>query len=99
VVSVHRWVRHELAMDYIRLGWLPLPTLQETPHGQWSTHLAWLCPCPAPDPRTGIERLETTPAAAARAPDWIGPMDFAPNSQNAPLPAPRLFEGIWHNAQ
>ena len=32
-------------MDYVQLGWLPLPTLQRTHHGEWSVHVVWLCGC------------------------------------------------------
>jgi hypothetical protein len=43
--SLHRFVRHEQAMDYVLLGWLPLPSLNGTHHGQWAVHLTWICGC------------------------------------------------------
>lgn len=49
-ISFHRWVRIERAYDYLRLGWLPLPTLEHTPHGAYSVHMAWLCACKAVEP-------------------------------------------------
>lgn len=49
---VHRLVRHEDALDFCRVGWLPLPSLDGTCHGQWSVHLAWLCECPIVQPKT-----------------------------------------------
>lgn len=50
-ISFHRWVRHARADDYLRLGWLPLSTLEHTPHGQFSVHMAWICNCKAVEPR------------------------------------------------
>jgi hypothetical protein len=50
-ISFHRWVRISRADDYLRLGWLPLPTLEHTPHGAYSVHMAWLCNCKAVEPR------------------------------------------------
>ncbi|WBU27630.1 hypothetical protein OOZ54_13250 [Rhodopseudomonas palustris] len=49
-ISFHRWVRIEDVPDYLLLGWIALPTLQGTPHGEWSVHCAWLCSCPMVEP-------------------------------------------------
>lgn len=48
-MSLHRWVRHEFVPDFLRCGWLALPTLEGTHHGFWSVHLVWLCTCAADD--------------------------------------------------
>ena len=48
--SIHRFVRFHQAEDYLRLGWLPLPSLRGTHHGDWSVHMAWLCDCPPIEP-------------------------------------------------
>lgn len=48
MTSFHRYATFDKAMDYVRLGWMPLPTLDGTPHGRWSVHLIWLCNCPPP---------------------------------------------------
>ena len=45
IFPLHRYVRIHQAEDYLRLGWLPLPTLAGTPHSTWSVHMAWLCGC------------------------------------------------------
>lgn len=51
--STHRWVRHHEAMAYCALGWLPLPGLRDTYHGQYSVHMVWLCECRPVEPRRG----------------------------------------------
>jgi hypothetical protein len=43
-------------MDFVRQGWLALPTLDGTHHGEYRVHLVWLCCCErneqeAPDPK------------------------------------------------
>lgn len=43
VAREHRWAPHEKVLDYLKLGWLPLPTLEGTHHGEWSVHMVWLC--------------------------------------------------------
>jgi hypothetical protein len=48
--GIHRMVRHEHAMDYVLLGWLPLDSLDGTVHGAWSIHMVWLCPCTPVEP-------------------------------------------------
>lgn len=35
-------------MDYVKMGWLPLPSLDGTHHGDWSVHMAWICDCRMP---------------------------------------------------
>lgn len=46
--STHLWVPMSQAMDYVLLGWVPLPSLDGTSHGQWAVHMAWICECEAP---------------------------------------------------
>lgn len=48
---LHRFVRHADALDYCRLGWLVLPSLDGTHHGAWSVHCVWLCACDPVVPR------------------------------------------------
>lgn len=48
--TVHRWALHAQVEDYLRLGWLALPSLEGTSHGQWSAHLVWLCECKPTEP-------------------------------------------------
>lgn len=51
-VSTFRYIPLALAGDACRLGWLPLPGLIGTHHGNWSVLMEWICPvCPAPYPR------------------------------------------------
>lgn len=49
-VTTHRWVLIRNAMDYCRAGWMPLPSLDGTGHGQFSVHFIWLCPCQPIEP-------------------------------------------------
>lgn len=48
--ELHRFVSHGRAMEYVRLGWLPLPSLDGTHHGEFKVHLVWLCSCEAAEP-------------------------------------------------
>lgn len=43
--KLHRFVRIPEVEDYLRAGWMPLPSLAGTVHGLWSVHLVWLCDC------------------------------------------------------
>jgi hypothetical protein len=45
---LHRYIRIPEAMDWLRLGWMPLPSLAGTSHGRWSVHCVWICGCSAP---------------------------------------------------
>lgn len=43
--------------DMLRLGWLPLPGLQGSPHGNWSVLAEWVCSCGRRPPcRKRLER-------------------------------------------
>lgn len=50
-MTLHRWVPHFQVPDFLRLGWIALPTLEGTHHGIYSAHCVWLCACKpaAPD--------------------------------------------------
>jgi hypothetical protein len=52
-MTLHRFVLHHLVPDYLRLGWLALPSLEGTHHGHWSTHCVWLCNCKFIEPKEG----------------------------------------------
>jgi len=45
IYTLTRFVRIPYALDYCRMGWMPLPTLAGTYHGNFSVHMAWLCDC------------------------------------------------------
>jgi hypothetical protein len=49
-MTLHRWVIFDRVPDYLRLGWLALPTLEGTGHGLYSAHCIWLCGCRAVEP-------------------------------------------------
>ena len=49
-MTYHRWVTFDRVLDYLRLGWLALPTLEGTGHGLWAVHCVWLCQCRAVEP-------------------------------------------------
>lgn len=48
-MTFHRYVRFEYVEDYLRLGWMALPTLVGTHHGRYSVHMAWICGCGVKD--------------------------------------------------
>ena len=52
--ELHRFVPVDRVIEFVRLGWLPLPTLAGTHHGEFKVHVVWLCCCGAkePDPHT-----------------------------------------------
>lgn len=45
-----RWARLHDLDGFLRLGWLPLPTLAGTYHGHFAVHVVWLCACPVVTP-------------------------------------------------
>jgi len=49
-MTLHRWVTFDRVADYLRLGWLAIPTLEGTGHGLWAAHCIWLCQCRAVEP-------------------------------------------------
>lgn len=53
-MTLHRYVLHDHVPDYLRLGWLALPTLEGTHHGCWSVHCVWLCGCRCAEPRDEV---------------------------------------------
>ena len=54
--TLHRYAPIAKAMDYVRMGWLPLPSLKGTHHGRYAVHMIWLCACKAPQPPTDGQR-------------------------------------------
>lgn len=54
-LRLHRFVSVHRAMDFVRQGWLALPTLENTHHAEHRVHVVWLCCCErseqAPDPK------------------------------------------------
>lgn len=62
--TLHRFVPHHQAMDYVRLGWLPLPSLRQTPHDAYSVHVIWLCDCVPHRPATHAGHSHQNDAAA-----------------------------------
>jgi len=49
-MTLHRWVLHHMVPDFLRCGWLALPSLDGTSHGIYSTHCIWLCGCRCVEP-------------------------------------------------
>lgn len=45
---VFLYVRHADVPSYLLMGWLALPALEGTHHGQWSVLMQWLCDCKMP---------------------------------------------------
>jgi hypothetical protein len=50
MTTYHRFVLHHRVPDYLQLGWMALPSLEDTHHGRWSTHCIWLCECRPVEP-------------------------------------------------
>jgi hypothetical protein len=57
-------------MDFVRHGWLPLPSLDGTYHGEYRVHLVWLCCCErsdqAPDPQVARALVRASIRASQR---------------------------------
>jgi hypothetical protein len=51
VTQCARYVPHECAEDYCRLGWCIADAFEQTPHGVWCFLGAWLCECKPVEPR------------------------------------------------
>jgi hypothetical protein len=51
VTQCARYVPHERAEDYCRLGWCIADAFEQTPHGVWCFLGAWLCECKPVEPR------------------------------------------------
>jgi hypothetical protein len=66
----HRFVSRGHAMNFVKLGWLPLPSLVGTVHEEYRVHIAWLCCCERRDqpPDPGATRkLVRASVRASRA--------------------------------
>lgn len=57
-MTYHRWVIHERVPDYLRLGWMALPSLEGTSHGIYSAHCIWVCECEPVEPRAEVRVKE-----------------------------------------
>lgn len=44
-MKTFRLIRHDSVLDYARLGWLIVDTLEDTHHGVHAVLMAWLCEC------------------------------------------------------
>lgn len=58
IITHHRYSPHYLVDDFLACGWMSLPTLHGTHHGQYAVHVVWLCNCPLPDPLGFHKRLD-----------------------------------------
>jgi hypothetical protein len=57
--QVFRFVRHSLAEDYLRLGWVCTGALHGSYHDQFAELYEWLCDCPILEPdMLRVEREE-----------------------------------------
>ena len=61
--EVHRYVPVGRAMDYVRLGWVPLPTFKGTVHQDYSVHMMWRCCCnrEVVEPRRAMRPVRVRP--------------------------------------
>ena len=53
-MTILRYVPHEHAADYLRLGWMVVAGLGEV-HGEWSVLMEWPCQCRLVEPVGTIE--------------------------------------------
>jgi hypothetical protein len=51
--TTFRYVSHEHADDYLRLGWCPAEVNRPAFHDLYSVLMKWLCPCPVAEPGRG----------------------------------------------
>jgi hypothetical protein len=52
--GIFRYVKHDRADAYLRLGWHNTMSLRECHHGEYAELFVWLCDCKAVEPkRTG----------------------------------------------
>jgi hypothetical protein len=50
-ISWHRWIPFHRIEDYLRLGWMILPSFDGVRmHGEYCVHGKWLCDCPPVEP-------------------------------------------------
>jgi hypothetical protein len=53
-------------MDYVRLGWLPMPTLKGTVHEAYSVHMIWRCCCGKAEPSPAMLQAKARAIVKAR---------------------------------
>jgi hypothetical protein len=51
MTMTYRYVEHHRVHDFALCGWHIADTLNDTPHGQYSILMVWLCDCPCVVPR------------------------------------------------
>ena len=73
-ISLHRYAPLAAAMDYCRLGWMPMLSLQGTPHERYSVHMAWPCGCLAIEPQSIAGAIEREKAPEGAFPDENAPV-------------------------
>lgn len=74
VGKIHRYAPVAEAMEWVLLGWLPLPTLKDTIHEVYSVHMVWLCDCKPPEvteDNIDIAIARSRIAEAARFPERL----------------------------
>ena len=64
--ELHRYVPVRKAMDFVRLGWMPMPTLKGTVHQEYSVHMIWRCCCGRAEPDPYVERAKARAIVKAR---------------------------------
>ncbi len=72
--SIHRYAPIAKAMDYVMLGWMPMPSLRGTPHGRYSVHMAWPYQCRAIEPQRLAGALKPGKATNPAIPDENAPV-------------------------
>ena len=45
LASTHRYIVHSRVLDFLMMGWMALPSLCGTPHGDHAVHMVKLCGC------------------------------------------------------
>jgi hypothetical protein len=51
----------DLALEYLALGWMALPSLEGTGHGIYSAHCVWLCGCRLAEPLSSLSQHHRQP--------------------------------------
>jgi hypothetical protein len=54
VTKYMRYVPHDQAEAFCRVGWCIADAFDGTPHGAWSFLAAWLCECEPVEPRESL---------------------------------------------
>ena len=65
-VELHRYVPVGKAMEFARLGWMPMPTFQGTVHEAYSVHMIWRCCCGTAEPDPYVMRAKARAIVKAK---------------------------------